>query len=87
VDGLEAAVEPTRKAAGDMDVNDMGGGERNVVRPALAAGLVDQLTINIAPLLLGRRKRLFEGFGHSLDLEHPGARLSRGKPRSLLDWD
>jgi dihydrofolate reductase len=74
VDGLDTAVELARKAAGDKDVNIMGGG--NVIRQALAAGLVDQLTIIIAPVVLGGGKRLFEGFEQSLDLEHLGVRQS-----------
>jgi dihydrofolate reductase len=75
VDGLEAAVELARKAAGDKDVNIMGGG--NIIRQALAAGLVDQLTMIISPVVLGGGKRLFEGFDRSLDLEHVGIRQSR----------
>jgi dihydrofolate reductase len=74
VNGLDTAVEMARKAAGDKDVNIMGGG--NVIRQALAAGLVDQLTIIIAPVVLGGGKRLFEGFEQSLDLEHLGVRQS-----------
>jgi dihydrofolate reductase len=74
VDGLDTAVEMARKAAGDKDVNIMGGG--NVIRQALAAGLVDQLTVIIAPVVMGGGKRLFEGFEQSLDLEHLGVRQS-----------
>jgi dihydrofolate reductase len=74
VNGLDTAVEMARKAAGDKDVNIMGGG--NVIRQALAAGLVDQLTVIIAPVVMGGGKRLFEGFEQSLDLEHLGVRQS-----------
>ena len=52
----------------------MGGAD--VIRQALAAGLVDELTIIIAPVVLGGGKRLFEGFSQSLDLEHLGMRQS-----------
>ena len=62
------------EAAGDKDVNIMGGAD--VIRQALEAGLVDQLTIIIAPVILGGGKRLFEGFSSSLDLEHLGVRQS-----------
>jgi len=75
VGGLEAAVELAREAAGDKDVNIMGGGD--IIRQALAAGLVDQLTMIISPVVLGGGKRLFEGFHQSLDLEHLGVRQSR----------
>lgn len=74
VDSLEAAVERARVAAGDKDVNIMGGGD--VIRQSLAAGLVDELTIIIAPVILGGGKRLFEGFEQSVDLEHLGVRQS-----------
>ena len=74
VDGLENAVDLARQAAGDKDVNIMGGG--NIIRQALTAGLVDQLTMIIAPVVLGGGKALFAGFVQSLDLEHLGVRQS-----------
>ena len=60
VDGVEEAVERAREAAGDKDVNVMGGAD--VIRQALAAGLVDELSIIVAPVVLGGGKRLFDGF-------------------------
>jgi dihydrofolate reductase len=74
VDGVEAAVERAREAAGDQDVNIMGGAE--TIRQALEAGLVDELTIIVAPVILGGGKHLFEGFSKSLELEHIGVRQS-----------
>jgi dihydrofolate reductase len=74
VSGVEAAVERAGEAAGDKDVHVMGGAE--VIRQALEAGLVDELTIIIAPVILGGGKRLFEGFSQSLELEHLGVRQS-----------
>jgi dihydrofolate reductase len=74
VSGVEEAVERARQAAGDKDVNIMGGAD--VIRQALDAGLVDELTIVVAPVVLGGGKRLFEGFTRSLDLEHLGVRQS-----------
>jgi dihydrofolate reductase len=41
-----------------------------VIRQALRAGLVEELTITIAPVVLGAGKRLFEGFDQSLNLDH-----------------
>jgi dihydrofolate reductase len=38
--------------------------------------LVDELTIILAPVVLGGGKRLFEGFAKSLELEHIGVRQS-----------
>ena len=75
VSGVEEAVERAREAAGEKDVHVMGGAD--VIRQALAAGLVDELTIIVAPVVLGGGKRLFEGFSQSLDLEHLGVRQSR----------
>ena len=75
VDGVEAAVERAREAAGEGNVHVMGGAD--TIRQALEAGLVDELTIIVAPVVLGGGKRLFEGFSKSIDLEHIGVRQSR----------
>jgi dihydrofolate reductase len=74
VSGVEAAVERAREAAGGKDVHVMGGAD--VIRQALAGGIVDELTIIVAPVILGAGKRLFDGFTQSLDLEHIGVRQS-----------
>jgi dihydrofolate reductase len=74
VSGVEEAVAQARQAAGDKDVHVMGGAD--VIRQALDAGLVDELTIIIAPVVLGGGKRLFDGFSRSLELEHIGLRQS-----------
>jgi dihydrofolate reductase len=52
----------------------MGGGD--VIRQALAAGIVDALTLIIAPVVMGAGKRLFDGFSQSLDLQQVTARQS-----------
>src|ERR671924_191837 len=75
VSGVRKAVERAAEAAGGKDVHVMGGAD--VIRQALAAGLVDELTIIIAPVVLGGGKRLFEGFADSLELEHLGVRQSQ----------
>jgi dihydrofolate reductase len=75
VSGVEAAVARAREAAGDKDVHVMGGAE--TIRQALEAGLVDELSIIVAPVVLGAGKRLFEGFSQSLDLEQLGVRQSQ----------
>jgi dihydrofolate reductase len=75
VDGVETAVELAREAAGDKDVHVMGGAD--TIRQALEVGLVDELSIIIAPVVLGGGKRLFEGFSKSIDLEHVGVRQSK----------
>ena len=75
VSGVKEAVERAAEAAGGKDVHVMGGAD--VIRQALEAALVDELTIIIAPVVLGGGKRLFEGFSSSLDLEHLGVRQSQ----------
>ena len=75
VSGVKEAVGRAVEAAGAKDVNVMGGAD--VIRQALAAGLIDELTIITAPVVLGGGKRLFEGFSSSLDLEHLGVRQSQ----------
>ena len=56
-----------RELAGDGGVS-LGGGA-DLIRQGLAAGVVDELAISTAPVVLGGGKRLFEGFEHDLDLE------------------
>jgi dihydrofolate reductase len=67
-DGIESALEQAKEAAGDEDVT-VGGGA-DVGRQYLSAGLVDQLQLNVVPVLLGDGARLFErGAGAGLGLE------------------
>lgn len=75
VSGVQEAVAHAVEAAGDKDVHIMGGAD--VIRQALEAGLVDELTIIVAPVILGGGKRLFEGFSDSVELEHLGVRQSK----------
>ena len=57
-DGIEAALEQARGVAGEKNVAIAGGA--NVVQQYLKAGLLDELQIHVAPLLLGDGVRLFE---------------------------
>jgi dihydrofolate reductase len=75
VDGVHEAIERATEAADGKDVYVMGGAD--VIRQALAADLVDELTIILAPVVLGGGKRLFEGFTRDLDLEQTGVRQSQ----------
>jgi dihydrofolate reductase len=74
VSGVEEAVERAREAADGKDVHVMGGAD--VLRQALEAGLVDELSIIVAPVVLGGGKRLFDGFTKSIDLDQLGMRQS-----------
>ena len=58
-DGIEPALERAREAAGGRDVALMGGAD--ACNQYLAAGLVDEMTLNVAPVILGGGERLFEG--------------------------
>jgi dihydrofolate reductase len=60
-DGIESALEQARAAAGDKDVLVAGGA--NVVQQLLAAGLVDEFQLHVAPVLLGGGVRLFDRLG------------------------
>lgn len=62
--GIEAALDAARQAAGDGDVW-LGGGAK-AAQQYLGAGLVDEMTISLAPVLLGAGERLFEGIGDDL---------------------
>lgn len=58
-DGIESALEQASKAAGERDVNVMGGAD--TVNQFLRAGLLDELWLHVAPIVYGDGKRLFEG--------------------------
>jgi len=66
-DGIESALERARDAAGDKDV--FIGGGADVINEYLAAGLIDELELHVAPILLGAGARLFDGVGPNLKLE------------------
>jgi len=68
-DGIEAALEQARRAAGGKDVSLAGGA--NAARQFLVAGILDEMEINLVPTLLGGGERLFDGVGddlHGLEL-------------------
>jgi dihydrofolate reductase len=60
-DGIEAALEQARAAAGDKDVSLAGGAD--VVQQYLNAALLDELQIHLAPVFLGGGVRLFDRLG------------------------
>jgi dihydrofolate reductase len=66
-DGIESALAQAKEAAGGKDVF-LGGGADSI-NQYLAAGLVDELGLHIAPVMLGGGKRLLEGVGPDLKLE------------------
>jgi dihydrofolate reductase len=58
-DGFDAAYAAAREVAGDKGVDIAGGA--STVRQALMAGVIDELTLDIAPVLLGSGERIFDG--------------------------
>jgi dihydrofolate reductase len=64
--GIDSALAQARSAAGDRDV--LIGGGAKVAQQYLAAGLLDELTIHLVPLLLGAGARLFENLGNDVEL-------------------
>lgn len=67
VDGFATALATARDLADGASVALGGGGD--VIRQGLAAGVVDELALSTAPVVLGRGKRLFDGLDVDLDLE------------------
>jgi dihydrofolate reductase len=71
-DGVEAALKEAQAAAGDKDVTVMGGADTG--RQFIEAGLVDELSIHLVPVLFGGGTRMFEHLGdRHLQLENLGA--------------
>jgi dihydrofolate reductase len=70
-DGIESALEQAKAAAGDLPVHVAGG--PSTANQYLAAGLVDELRLQISPIIAGAGERLFEGVG-PLELETISAR-------------
>jgi len=66
-DGFDAAYAQAVEAAGYGGVDIAGGA--STVRQALAAGVVDELTLDIAPVLLGSGERIFEDGAETFDFE------------------
>ena len=63
-DGIESALDQARRAAGGKDI--LIGGGASTINQYLAAGLVDEVNVSIAPRFLGGGARLFDNLGHSL---------------------
>jgi dihydrofolate reductase len=66
-DGIEAAFDQARAAAGDGDVSVAGGA--SVVQQYLAAGVIDEFQIHVAQVLLGDGVRLFDRLEHRPQVE------------------
>jgi dihydrofolate reductase len=60
IDGVACAIELAKEAAGDKDVSVMGG---DVTKQALTAGLLDELHLDLVPVLFGEGVRFLDDFG------------------------
>jgi dihydrofolate reductase len=58
-EGFEAALEQAKTTAGGSEIAVAGGA--STVRQALAAGVIEELTLDVVPVLLGAGERLFDG--------------------------
>jgi dihydrofolate reductase len=65
-DGVESAIRQARQAAGDKDVVVC---TASILQQCLNAGLMDEVNVDVVPLLLGRGVRLFEALGAPVELE------------------
>ncbi len=69
-DGVESAVEKARQAAGDKDISIF---SASILQQCLKAGLVDEIYIDLAPVLIGKGIRLFDHLGaEPIELENIG---------------
>lgn len=73
-EGIEAALDLARAAAGDRDIRVAGGGES--ILEYLNAGLIDEFSIALSPVLFGSGIRLFEG----VDASRVALELVRTEP-------
>jgi dihydrofolate reductase len=69
-DGIESALTQAASAADGKDVALAGGAD--VAQQYLAAGLIDELTLSVVPVLLGGGTRLLDGVGGGIRLEQAG---------------
>jgi dihydrofolate reductase len=77
-DGIHAALERAREAAGELDIR-LGGGPATI-RQYLQAGLVDELHVAVSPVILGNGEKLFDG----LDLVKLGYKVTGHKTSSAV---
>jgi dihydrofolate reductase len=74
VKGVENALEQAQAAAGDKDVSIAGGAQ--TVQQFLRAGLIDEMQVHVAPLLLGGGVRLFDDLDGPLEVSDLQAQAS-----------
>jgi dihydrofolate reductase len=80
--GIEAAVAKARELAGDKNVVVNGG---QMAKQALQAGLLDEIGVDLVPVLLGGGTPFFDALGAPVDLEGPVS-VSEGKAVTHLRY-
>ena len=88
--GIHDALDQARKAANGLDVR-IGGGV-NTIQQYLRAGLIDEMHLAIAPILLGRGERLFEGvdlraLGYGYAQQVPSENVTHVVLKRLVDGE
>jgi dihydrofolate reductase len=75
-DGVQSALQKARQMAGDKNVS-VGG--TKIVQQCLNAGLLDEIQIDLVPILLGEGIRLFDHLGSEpIELESTGVTEGAG---------
>jgi dihydrofolate reductase len=72
-DDIEHVVALAKSAAGDQYVGLLGG---NIAQQCLDAGLLDEIVVQVAPVLLGAGVRLFDRPGGQITLQKTNVRVS-----------
>ena len=59
-DGIESAYAQAKEVAGDLSISIAGGA--SCARQAIEAGIVDEIDLQVSPVILGSGERLLDGF-------------------------
>jgi dihydrofolate reductase len=83
-EGIESAIRQAQAAAGDKDVTVVGGA--STFQQCLKAGLVDELQLDIMPVLLCKGLRLFEHLEDLQPLELEKVKVVESSMRTYLGF-
>lgn len=79
-DGLESAVAQAKSVAGARSVQCIGGAD--MIEQLMRAGLVDELHVDVMPVILGGGRRFLDGIDRSIELEK-AAVVDQGQRTSI----
>ncbi len=81
-DGVESAIKKARNIAGDKDI---AVGAPNIAQQCLKAGLIDEINIDLVPVLLGNGIRMFDDLGNqAIELENTSVTKASGVTHLLF---